>query len=97
MNTRTQVEAIFGSRKKCPRVRSSSFCFPPPPFSTMKLALLASTLSAAAAFAPASQQSARVATVVEAVPEYWDADYSKEPGVTAPVSFMCLQQLTIIL
>jgi hypothetical protein len=53
----------------------------------MKLALLASTLSAAAAFAPASQQSARVATVVEAVPEYWDADYSKEPGVTAPVSF----------
>ena len=63
----------------------------------MKLALLASTLSAAAAFAPASQQSARVATVVEAVPEYWDADYSKEPGVTAPVSFMCLQQLTIIL
>lgn len=51
----------------------------------MKLALLASTLSAAAAFAPASQQSARVATVVEAVPEYWDADYSKEPGVTAPV------------
>ena len=62
----------------------------------MKLALLASTLSAAAAFAPASQQSARVATVVEAVPEYWDADFSKEPGVTAPVSRMCCNKFNII-
>ena len=50
----------------------------------MKLAVLASTIGATAAFAPAPV--ARSATsVASSTPDYWDMDFTKEPGVTAPL------------
>ena len=50
----------------------------------MKLAVLASTIGATAAFAPAPV--ARSATTsVASTPDYWDVDFTKEPGVTAPL------------
>lgn len=55
----------------------------------MKLALLASTISAAAAFAPSAPRAAST-TAVQAVPSYWDKDFTQEPGVTAPVSLVCM-------
>lgn len=57
----------------------------------MKLALIASTISAAAAFAPQPQAAARTSAVEATNPkasyqDTWAMDFAQEPGATAPVS-----------
>ena len=62
----------------------------------MKLALIASTISAAAAFAPQPQAAARTSAVEATNPkasyqDTWAMDFAQEPGATAPVSLDLLQ------
>ena len=61
----------------------------------MKLALIASTISAAAAFAPQPQAAARTSAVEATNPkasyqDTWAMDFAQEPGATAPVSYIDL-------